>query len=60
MASYVIVNAVQWNSTMAFTEGTPEQRDAVALAMTQMVERYVFRDDPNRPSPAPGTTPHHS
>jgi AcrR family transcriptional regulator len=43
MASYVIVNAVQWNATMAHTESTPEQRDAVAKAMSQMVERYVFK-----------------
>jgi AcrR family transcriptional regulator len=44
MAAYVIVNAVQWNSTMAFTEGTAAQRDAVAKALGQMVERYVFRE----------------
>jgi AcrR family transcriptional regulator len=46
MASYVIVNAVQWNSTMAHTEGTPEHRAAVARAMSQMVERYLFLDAP--------------
>lgn len=44
MASYVIVNAVQWNATMAYTESSPEQCDAVARAMGEMVERYVFRD----------------
>jgi TetR/AcrR family transcriptional repressor of mexJK operon len=51
MASYVIVNAVQWNSTMAFTENTPQERDAVAHAMTQMVERYVFRDGAGHGAP---------
>jgi AcrR family transcriptional regulator len=49
MAAYVIVNAVQWNSTMAFTEGTAAQRDAVAQALGQMVESYVFRE-PHRTS----------
>ena len=43
-ASYVILNAVQWNATQTFLFGTEAQLDASAEATADMVVRYVFRD----------------
>ena len=43
-ASYVILNAVQWNATQAFLFGTDDEIDAQADATADLVIRYVFRD----------------
>jgi AcrR family transcriptional regulator len=43
-ASLVIVNAVQWNATHAFLDGSPEEIQATARATADMVERFIFRD----------------
>jgi AcrR family transcriptional regulator len=43
-ASYVILNAVQWNATQVFLFGSNEEIDARAEATADLVIRYVFRD----------------
>ena len=43
-ASYVILNAVQWNATQAFLFGSEADIDARAQATADLVIRYVFRD----------------
>ena len=43
-ASRVIVNAVQWNANLAFMEGGPEQRDAAAAAVADLIDHYLFPD----------------
>jgi AcrR family transcriptional regulator len=43
-ASYVILNAVQWNATQVFLFGSDEEIDARAEATADLVIRYVFRD----------------
>ena len=43
-ASFVVLNAVQWNATQAFMYGTPEEIDATAAATADLVERYIFRE----------------
>lgn len=43
-ASFVIVNAVQWNATQAFVFGTPELIDQTAATTADLVSRFVFRD----------------
>lgn len=43
MASFVILNAVQWNSTQAYLQGGDSDfRDAAASATAEMVARYLF------------------
>lgn len=42
MASFVILNTVQWNSTQAFLAGDEAFRDAAAHATTEIVARYLF------------------
>lgn len=42
MASFVVLNAVQWNSTQAFQSGDPAFRDAAADATAELVARYLF------------------
>ena len=43
-ASYVILNAVQWNATQAFLFASDEEIDARAEATADLVLRFVFRD----------------
>jgi AcrR family transcriptional regulator len=43
-ASFVILNAVQWNATQAVMHGTPNGTDAVVEATADLVSRYLFRD----------------
>ena len=43
-ASFVVLNAVQWNATQAVLFDTPEERDARAAETADMVTRYIFRD----------------
>jgi TetR/AcrR family transcriptional repressor of mexJK operon len=42
MASFVVLNAVQWNASQAFLNDDPEFRDAAAHATAELVERYLF------------------
>lgn len=42
MASFVVLNAVQWNSTQAFLNKDPAFRDAAAAATAELVARYLF------------------
>jgi TetR/AcrR family transcriptional repressor of mexJK operon len=42
MASFVVLNAVQWNATQAFLNEDPVFRDAAAAATTELVARYLF------------------
>jgi TetR/AcrR family transcriptional repressor of mexJK operon len=42
MASFVVLNAVQWNSSQAFLNEDPEFRDAAAQATAELVSRYLF------------------
>jgi len=42
MASFVILNAVQWNATQAFLNDDPKFRDAAAHATAELVARYLF------------------
>ena len=43
-ASFVILNAVQWNATQAFLFASEDEIDARASATADLVIRYVFRD----------------
>ena len=43
-ASYVILNAVQWNATQAFLFASPDELDARAEETANLIVRYVFRD----------------
>ncbi|MFK7894865.1 MAG: TetR/AcrR family transcriptional regulator [Myxococcota bacterium] len=43
MASFVILNAVQWNSTQAYLSGDDRFLDAAAEATSDLVARYLFR-----------------
>ena len=43
-ASFVVLNAVQWNATQAFMYGSPEEIDATAAATSDLVARYIFRE----------------
>ena len=42
MASFVVLNAVQWNSTQAYLQDDPEFRDGAAQATAELVARYLF------------------
>jgi hypothetical protein len=42
MASFVVLNAVQWNSSQAFLNEDPAFRDAAAAATAELVARYLF------------------
>jgi len=42
MASFVVLNTVQWNSTQAFLNEDPAFRDAAAAATAELVARYLF------------------
>jgi AcrR family transcriptional regulator len=42
MASFVVLNAVQWNATQAFLAGDAEFLDAAAHATAELVARYLF------------------
>lgn len=42
-AAAVVLNAVQWNATQAVMRAEPEQVDAAAAAVSDMVSRYLFR-----------------
>jgi TetR/AcrR family transcriptional repressor of mexJK operon len=42
MASFVVLNAVQWNSTQAYLSEDPAFRDAAAAATAELVARYLF------------------
>jgi TetR/AcrR family transcriptional repressor of mexJK operon len=42
MASFVVLNAVQWNSSQAFLNEDPKFRDAAAQATAELVSRYLF------------------
>jgi AcrR family transcriptional regulator len=41
-ASFVVLNAVQWNATQAFMYGTQAEIDATAEATADLVARYLF------------------
>lgn len=43
-ASFVILNAVQWNATRAFMDEAPQLLDIRAAATCEMIARFVFRD----------------
>lgn len=43
-ASFVIVNAVQWNATQAFVYGTPALIDKTAATTSDLISRFLFRD----------------
>ncbi len=45
MASFVILNAVQWNSTQSQLRGEPEMIDQAAHATSEMITRYLFKQD---------------
>ena len=45
VASFVILNAVQWNSTQVFMQDDVDV-DAAAAATAELVGRYLFRDAP--------------
>lgn len=42
MASFVVLNAVQWNASQAFLNEDPNFRDAAAQATAELVARYLF------------------
>ena len=42
MASFVVLNAVQWNSSQAFLSDDPKFRDAAARETAELVARYLF------------------
>jgi hypothetical protein len=42
MASFVILNTVQWNATQAYLNGDESFRDEAAQATSDLVARYVF------------------
>ena len=42
MASFVVLNAVQWNASQAFQNEDPKFRDAAAHATAELVARYLF------------------
>ncbi len=42
MASFVVLNAVQWNASQAFLNDDPAFRDAAAHATAELVARYLF------------------
>ena len=42
MASFVVLNAVQWNASQAFLNADPKFRDAAAHATAELVARYLF------------------
>ncbi|HIF93721.1 MAG: TetR/AcrR family transcriptional regulator [Myxococcales bacterium] len=42
MASFVVLNAVQWNSSQAFLNEDPAFRDAAADETAELVARYLF------------------
>ncbi len=44
MASFVLLNTVQWNSTQAYLVGGEAFRDAAAHATAEIVARYLFSD----------------
>ena len=44
MASFVILNAVQWNASQANLNGDPDFRDAAAHETAELVARYVFSE----------------
>ena len=44
IASFVILNCVQWNASQAFLKGSPTFTDATAEATTEMLARYMFVD----------------
>ena len=44
IASFVILNCVQWNASQAFLKGSPTFTDAAAEATTEMLARYMFVD----------------
>ncbi|MEZ4334495.1 MAG: TetR/AcrR family transcriptional regulator [Myxococcota bacterium] len=44
MAPFVILNAVQWNATQAFMNGSPRFVDRAARATAELVAGYVFAE----------------
>jgi AcrR family transcriptional regulator len=44
MASFVILNAVQWNASQAYLNGDPAFRDGAAHETAELVARYLFSD----------------
>ncbi len=42
MASFVVLNAVQWNASLSFLNEDPKFRDAAAHATAELVARYLF------------------
>jgi AcrR family transcriptional regulator len=44
MASFVILNAVQWNASQAYLNGDAAFRDAAAHATAELVARYLFNE----------------
>jgi len=42
LASFVVLNAVQWNATQSFMHGDAEAIDRAASATADMVARYLF------------------
>jgi AcrR family transcriptional regulator len=42
MASFVVLNAVQWNASQAFLNDDAGFRDAAAQATAELVARYLF------------------
>jgi hypothetical protein len=44
MASFVLLNTVQWNATQAYLVGDEAFRDAAAHATAEIVARYLFSD----------------
>ena len=45
MAAFVILNAVQWNSTQSQLRGDADATDQAAHATTEMISRYLFVED---------------
>jgi hypothetical protein len=43
-ASFVILNAVQWNASQTVMHGASHGLDAVAEVTADMIARYLFRD----------------
>jgi AcrR family transcriptional regulator len=44
LASFVILNAVQWNASQALWSGDSDQIDHAAHATAELIERYIFVD----------------
>ncbi len=42
MASFVVLNAVQWNASQSYLNDDPKFRDAAAHATAELVARYLF------------------